>query len=110
MGHFRAQPEGWTTNGVGYVVHASAWGFGGVAIACARSGPDSPTGQARGGLGDENHQNGSKSRIWGLKIAKNGSKRPEKAVLDRKWPSTVAKGYGGQVNSRKLATPRAWWA
>ena len=26
-GHFRAQPEGWTTNGVGYVVHASAWGL-----------------------------------------------------------------------------------
>ena len=27
MGLFRAQPEGWTTNGVEYVVHASAWGY-----------------------------------------------------------------------------------
>ncbi len=26
-GIFRAQPEGWTTYGAGYVVHASAWGF-----------------------------------------------------------------------------------
>ena len=49
-GHFRAQPEGWTTNGIGYVVHASAWVLGGVAVACAERGPDSPTGQARGGL------------------------------------------------------------
>ena len=26
-GKFQAQPEGWTTSGVGYVVHASAWGI-----------------------------------------------------------------------------------
>ena len=47
-------------------------------------------------------ENGSKSRIWGLKIAKNGSKRSEKAILGLKIVFWTA-------NSRKLATPRAWW-
>ena len=33
-----------------------------------------------------------KNRIWGLKIAKNGPNRAEKAVLDRKWTQIDSNG------------------
>ena len=40
---------------VEFVVHASAWGFGGgFAAVSVGNGPDSPTGRARGGLGKAN--------------------------------------------------------